>query len=158
MKDCKQVKNTDLGTRVKNEGYAYTFLEDALVYHSVDPVSLSSYLKYYKQSQYVPLYIKKHKYLRAKIFWKYFWSKKDLLLILAFFSIPLGLLVWPFLLLLALPYLLNAFLRYYLVTIKMGRPLSLLYRVAMTPFSILGDLITFSYFLIGSARYRCLVI
>jgi len=151
-------EDTDLGTRVKNLGYSYAFIQSALVYHNVDQISLTSYLKDYKRSQYVPLYFKKHKELREKLFWRYFWSKYDFFLTIAILSIPLGLLVSPFLLLLALPYLLSTFLRFHLVTVKMGRLLTLCYRIAMAPFSVLSDIVHISYFIIGSIRYRSIVI
>jgi GT2 family glycosyltransferase len=151
-------EDTDLGTRVKNLGYSYVFNQSALIYHNVDQISLTSYLKDFKRSQYVPLYFKKHKDLRSKLFWKYFWSRNDFLLIVAIFSVPLGLLASPFIFLLAVPYLLTTFLRFHLVTLRMDRLLALSYRVAMAPFSVLSDIVHFSYSVIGSIRYRCIVI
>jgi glycosyltransferase involved in cell wall biosynthesis len=83
--------DTDLAWRVKELGYTSTYVESALVYHHVWPLTISQWFKAHLMAWRVPSVVKKSPQVRQLIWWGPFLFFDNLLFYLAVFGVLLGL-------------------------------------------------------------------
>lgn len=156
--ELKAGEDTDLALRVKERGYKSIFADEAVVYHSVIPVSFPYLIKYCSQAYYMPLLVKKHTHLRKKIFLRFFWTRHDFLFTLALLSVIPTIFVSPIFSIFASIYLAKTFLSINLITTFMSRKYAVLYRIIAVPFFVIKDLYNLAFFIGGSLKNKCLVL
>ncbi|MEO7144351.1 MAG: glycosyltransferase [Bryobacteraceae bacterium] len=100
--------DTDLAWRIRKKGLRNVYLDEAVVYHEVTPMTPWVWLKSQSRVVMVPLAIRLHPELREKLcWWGPFFRAENLLFYIALLGLLLAALVNGWLALLAAPYLLH---------------------------------------------------
>jgi len=150
-------EDTDFGLRLIGNGFTGVFADDAVVYHSVIPVNFTSLIKYSSQAYYIPLLVKKHPYLRKRLFLSLFWTRRDFFFTLALLS-AIGTIFSPLFSVFATIYLASVFLTYSAIHGFLKTKYSIIYRIVSVPFFIVKDLYNLAFFTFGSLKHRCFVL
>ncbi|HWB83054.1 MAG TPA: glycosyltransferase [Bryobacteraceae bacterium] len=100
--------DTDLAWRIRKKGYPNVYVNEAVVYHEVTPMTPWVWLKSQSRVVMVPLAVRLHPELREKLcWWGPFFRVEHLLFYIALLGLVLAVLVNPWLALLAAPYVVH---------------------------------------------------
>lgn len=100
--------DTDLAWRIRKKGYPNVYVDNAVVYHEVTPMTPWVWLKSQSRVVMVPLAIRLHPELREKLcWWGPFFRVENLLFYVALIGLALAVAVNPWLGLLAAPYVVH---------------------------------------------------
>jgi glycosyltransferase involved in cell wall biosynthesis len=142
-------EDVDLAWKVKRAGWKSRFVENALVMHVVQPIPVWRWFFETRMST-VPLVVGLYPELREFFYARYFLDRTQALLLLALSGIIAGML-FPFAFVLVVPYAIN----------RASGPSKTLrgpVRLLRAAFYFPRDLATFGALLVGSIRYRALLL
>jgi GT2 family glycosyltransferase len=137
-------EDTDLAWRVRESGGLVAFSPDALVYHAVRPAGLADHLRSLPRWQTLALVVRRHPRLRSRITNRVFWKASHRIALLALLALLIGVVTRdPRTLVLVAPLLVR---RVREAGLRAGLQLAL------------SDLVEVGVVLVGSARYRTLLL
>ena len=145
-------EDSELGIRVKQAGYDSAYAAEVVMMHRVREQTLWQWLLEPRALAAVPYLVRKHPVIRSQmLFRRYFLSLTTALFDLALLGALLGLLVSPWLLLLALPLVIHKL-------VEGGKHLGPAMRVVRAAGGCVRAGVIFGVLLYGSLRFRSLVI
>jgi len=142
-------EDVDLAWKVKRAGWKSRFVENALVMHVVMPIPIWRWFFETRMST-VPFVVGLYPELREFFYGRYFLDKTQALVVLALFGVLVGL-FFPLALVLLVPYAINR-------ASEPSKTLKGPARLVRAAFYFPRDIATFGALLIGSIRYRALLL
>jgi glycosyltransferase involved in cell wall biosynthesis len=146
---CDYWEDTDLGWRVRRDGWMMTFNEEAIVYHQVLPLSPSEWVRWPLRFRTMPAKAARYPEFRSFLFLRLWVDWYHALFSLALVAIPFGVFIHYGLFFLAMPYL---------VAIPVRHELKGRWPPVKAVFHLVWDLVSLYALLVSSVRHRALVL